>query len=176
MQDKLEDFIKENKEQFDTEVPRAEVWNKIQKGLDKSDNASNSSTHWFWKVAVAVLLIAVAYLGSEKYFGADVNKESTAMEEFKELETFYTQMISDKKTKLSEEVEAGEYFSFLEADIQSLDQNYEELKTTFENGQETPQLKSALVHLLKQKLYLIEKQLEILEETKSETSEGVSSL
>ena len=85
-------------------------------------------------------------------------------------------MISDKKTKLSEEVEAGEYFSFLEADIQSLDQNYEELKTTFENGQETPQLKSALVHLLKQKLYLIEKQLEILEETKSKTSEGVSSL
>jgi hypothetical protein len=98
------------------------------------------------------------------------------MEEFKELETFYTQMISDKKTKLSEEVETGEYFSFLEADIQSLDQNYKELKTTFENGQETPQLKSALVHLLKQKLYLIEKQLEILEETKSETSEGVSSL
>ena len=49
MQDKLEDFIKDNKEQFDTETPRAEVWNKIQKGLDKSDNASGGSTHWFWK-------------------------------------------------------------------------------------------------------------------------------
>ncbi|WP_323757192.1 hypothetical protein [Roseivirga sp.] len=176
MQDKLEDFIKDNKEQFDTETPRGEVWKKIQKGLDKNGKASGTSTHWFWKVAVAVLLIAVAYLGSEKYFNADASKESTAMQEFKELETFYTQMISDKKTKLSEEVETGEYFSFLEADIQSLDQNYEELKITFESGQETPQLKSALVHLLKQKLYLIEKQLEILEETKSETSEGVSSL
>ena len=43
MQDKLEDFIKDNKEQFDTETPRAEVWNKIQKGLDKSDNASGGS-------------------------------------------------------------------------------------------------------------------------------------
>lgn len=176
MQDKLEDFIKDNKEQFDTETPKEEVWNRVEKKLDQSTSTKSNSTHWFWKVAVAVLLVAVAYLGSEKYFNADVNNESTAMQEFKELETFYTQMISDKKSRLSEEVEAGEYFSFLEADIQSLDQYYEELKTTFESGQETPQLKSALVHLLKQKLYLIEKQLEILEETKSETSEDVSSL
>lgn len=176
MQDKLEDFIKDNKEQFDTETPKGEVWNKIEKGLDQNAGAKSNSTHWFWKVAVVVLLIAVAYLGSEKYFSADSNDESTAMQEFKEMETFYTQMISDKKIELSEEVETGEYFSFLEADIQSLDQYYEELKVTFESGQETPQLKSALVHLLKQKLYLIEKQLEILEETKSETSEGVSSL
>ena len=176
MQDKLEDFIKDNKEQFDTETPKTEVWNKIEKGLNKSERANGNSTHWFWKIAVAVLLIAVAYLGSEKYLGTSASNESTVMREFKELETFYTQMISDKKTELSEEVEAGEYFSFLEADVQSLDQYYEELKTTFESGQETPQLQSALVHLLKQKLYLIEKQLEILEETKTENSEGVSSL
>ncbi|KYG71300.1 hypothetical protein EV198_3491 [Roseivirga ehrenbergii] len=176
MRDKLEDFIKDNKEHFDTEAPRAEVWNKIQKGLDTNDKTTGTSTHWFWKVAVAVLLIAVAYLGSEKYFGSEMREESTAMEEFKELETFYTQMISDKKMMLSEEVETGGHFSFLEADIQSLDQNYEELKSAFENGQETPQLKSALVHLLKQKLYLLEKQLEVLEESKSETSEDVSSL
>ena len=176
MQDKLEDFIKDNKEQFDTETPRGAVWNTIEKGLNRNASAKYNSTHWFWKIAVAVLLIAVVYLGSEKYFGTAINQGSTTMQEFKEIETIYTQMISDKKSELSEEVEAGEYFSFLEADIQSLDQSYEELKTTFESGQETPQLKSALVHLLKQKLYLIEKQLEILEETKSEISEGLSSL
>ncbi|MGW8123001.1 hypothetical protein ACV07N_10125 [Roseivirga echinicomitans] len=176
MRDKLEDFIKDNKERFDTETPSGELWNKIQKGLDQDLPPKRNSTHWFWKIAVAVLLIAVAYLGSEKYFSADSNRESTAMQEFKELESFYTQLISDKKIKLSEEVESGEYFSFLEADIQSLDQFYEELKIAFESGQETPQLKSALVHLLKQKLYLIEKQLEILDETKGGSSEATSSL
>jgi len=61
-----------------------------------------------------------------------------------------------------------------------LDDLYSELKVTFEDGQETPQVKSALVHLLRQKLHLINKQLDILEQLKdpkaTDSASGTSSL
>jgi hypothetical protein len=83
-------------------------------------------------------------------------------------------MISEKKLELSEQITDQEYFSYLEADIESLDDLYNELKVTYEEDQETPQVKNALVHLLRQKLHLINKQLAILEELKSPNSNGNS--
>lgn len=180
MQDRLEKFIRENKEEFDVAEPQDRVWKNIEKGLNEEKATGLWSAHWYWKVAVAVLLIAVAYLGYDKLsYDTPQKEQASILKEFEELETFYTTIIAEKKLELSEEVSEEDFFNYLEADIQSLDDLYSELKTTFEENQETPQVKSALVHLLRQKLHLINKQLDILETMKSPSSvkaEGTSSL
>lgn len=181
MQDKLEDFIKDNKAAFDTAEPDNRVWNKIDQALDQNKVKTINSSVWYWRVAVAVLLIAVVYLAADKFSTSQPKvEELSTLQEFEQLETFYTSMITEKKMELSEQISDKEYFSYLEADIQSLDDLYSELKVTFEDGQETPQVKSALVHLLRQKLHLINKQLDILEQLKdpkaTDSASGTSSL
>jgi hypothetical protein len=175
MKDKLEDFIKENKDAFDTAEPNNKVWNKIDTSLNDNKVKPINNGIWYWRIAVAVLLIAVVYLAADKFsvINPTVDQRST-LQEFEQIETFYTSMISEKKLELSEQITDQEYFSYLEADIESLDDLYNELKVTYEEDQETPQVKNALVHLLRQKLHLINKQLAILEELKSPNSNGNS--
>ena len=67
MQDKLEDFIKDNKAAFDTAEPDNRVWNKIDQALDHNKVKTINSSVWYWRVAVAVLLIAVVYLAADKF-------------------------------------------------------------------------------------------------------------
>jgi hypothetical protein len=181
MQDKLEDFIKDNKAAFDTAEPDNRVWNKVNHALDHNKVKTINSSVWYWRAAVAVLLIAVVYLAADKFSASQPKVAAlSTLQEFEQLETFYTSMITEKKMELSEQVSDEEYFSYLEADIQSLDDLYRELKVTFEEGQETPQVKSALVHLLRQKLHLINKQLDIMEQLKdpkaTDSASGTSSL
>ena len=63
MQDRLENFIRENGGQFDELEPRHSVWEKIDVELtDGKGNGINSPSVWLWKVAVVILIGAVAFL------------------------------------------------------------------------------------------------------------------
>lgn len=183
MQDKLEDFIKENHGQFDDAEPRHSVWERIDVELSDRKVISLRPTMWYWKAAVVVLIGAVAFLLVDRMTFRDQEVEAvTTVEEFNELETFYTSLISKKELRVDNATASDEFFTFLETDIEEIDAIYSELKKTFEEDQETPAVLNALVHLLRQKLHLISSQLEVINDLKTQESgvaikkEGISSL
>jgi hypothetical protein len=57
MKDKLEEYIKENKEKMDHLEPPVGLWNKIQKGNDASKKDFNYNLLW---KAAAVIFFAIA--------------------------------------------------------------------------------------------------------------------
>ncbi len=179
MQDRLEEFIKENRAQFDTEEPRHSVWEKIDVELSDKKVKTLNSGMWFWKAAVVILIGAVTFLMIDRYnVEPALADEITTLDEFKDLETFYTSLITEKKSKIDSEIASDEFFTFLETDIQEIDAIYAELKKTFDEDQETPIVLNALVHLLRQKLHLLSSQLDAINEVKSDggTVTDVSSL
>jgi hypothetical protein len=183
MQDRLEDFIKENRGQFDELEPRHSVWEKIDVELTDGKVKSINLTMWLWKVAVVILIGAVAFLLVDRYtFKEQQIAAVTTVEEFNELETFYTSLISKKELRVEDATSSDDFFTFLATDIEEIDAIYIELKTTFEKDLETPAVLDALVHLLRQKLHLISSQLDVLNEIKTNDNEvdlmdeGISSL
>jgi len=183
MQDNLEELIRENRGQFDDAEPRHSVWEKIDIELSDQKIKGLQPTMWYWKVAVVVLVIAVSYLLVDRYtFKEQEIAAVTTIEEFVELEIFYSSLISKKELRVVNATSKDDFFTFLEADIEEIDAIYSELKKTFEEDQETPAVLDALVHLLRQKLHLISAQLEVINESNTNNimikgkEEGVSSL
>jgi hypothetical protein len=183
MQDRLENFIKENRGQFDELEPRHSVWEKIDVELTDGKVKSINPTMWIWKAAVVILIGAVAFLLIDRYtFKEQQIAAVTTVEEFNELETFYTSLISKKELRVEDATSSDDFFTFLATDIEEIDAIYTELKTTFEEDLETPAVLNALVHLLRQKLHLISSQLDVINEIKTSenevvlTDEGLSSL
>lgn len=173
MQDKdnLERFIENNRGAFDLKEPKTEVWNNIESKL----RPDRTVTVWYWKAAVILLIGAVAFLLTDKYLpltqseGAFDESEvlaSNNLEKFEDLEVFYTSIISKKRSKVSEELETGKMFNFLEADLHELDVIYKDLKEVFLESQQSEEVLDRLLHLLRQKIHLLNSQLDILERNK----------
>lgn len=173
MQDKdnLERFIEENREGFDLKEPKQEVWTNIESNLQPE----RTNTLWYWKAAVFLLIGAVGFLLTDKFLPESETiisieqQQSLAtsnLEKFEELEVFYSSIISKKREKVSEELEAGDMFNYLEGDIQELDLIYTDLKDVFLESQQSEEVLDRLVHLLRQKIHLLNSQLDILERDK----------
>ena len=173
MQDRLEDFVKANRDAFDEASPREELWKKIEGRLDGREEKVKplTSNLWMWKAAVVVLLAAVTFLAIDRFVPQKqvvaVDEVASSPEDFEDLESFYTSLIDEKSEKLSFELKGEEFFNYLEGDIEEIDAIYLELKETYTNGQESQIVMDRLIHLLRQKLHLINSQLDILEEAKN---------
>ncbi len=169
--DKLEYFIKQNKEGFDVNEPRKEVWTGIESKL----RAEQPNRLWYWKAAVFLLIGAVGFLLVDKFSPKSETIDSmeqlealatTNLEKFEELEVFYSSIISKKREKVSEELESGDVFNYLEADMKELDVIYKDLKGVFLRSQQSEEVLDRLVHLLRRKIHLLNSQLDILERDK----------
>ncbi len=169
--DKLEYFIKENREGFDVSEPRKEVWTGIESKL----SGEESNRLWYWKAAVFLLIGAVGFLLADKFLPKSETIDSmeqldalaaSNLEKFEELEVFYSSIISKKRDKVSEELESGDMFNYLEADIKELDVIYKDLKGVFIQSQQSEEVLDRLVHLLRRKIHLLNSQLDLLERDK----------
>ncbi|HEY9117676.1 MAG TPA: hypothetical protein VIN11_07605, partial [Roseivirga sp.] len=99
------------------------------------------------------------------------------VEKLKELETFYTSLIENKEERLASEISSEDASVYLDVEIRELDEIYAELKELFIESQPSDQVLERLVHLLRQKLHVIDSQLELIEKTKTpQQSQGTSQL
>jgi len=164
--DNLEKFVAENREAFDDRMPGEELWSSIDKDLRTQVVAK---TAWYWKAAVVVLLGAVSFLLFDKYSVENQtlaeleSAEVSNIDKFEDLESFYTSIISQKQVKLNEELENNdEVYNYVEADLEELNELYSDLKELFLESQPSDELLDRLLHLLRQKIHLINSQLDII--------------
>lgn len=166
--DSLEKFIHENRAAFDNKEPSTHVWNKI----DASLKPKQSNQLWYWKAAVILLIGAVTFLLIDRPANSLDNLtidehqalEASNLEKFEELEQFYTSIISNKSNKLLVELEDGDGFDYLGTDIKDLDVIYDDLKEVFLESQQSEEILDRLIHILRQKIHMLNSQLDILEQ------------
>lgn len=181
MHDKLEKFIRDNRELLDDKTPDKSVWDKIENEIGGDKKKKHIDFSFVWKAA------AVFFFGMSAYLLFQLNNNrnianyqpeisaADIIEEFEETEAFYISEISEKRAN----IEAINYINpdlaaSFQQDIHTMDSIYNDLKKELsENSNE--QVFNALVQNLQIRIEILNQQLNILKSLKkSENDEKVN--
>lgn len=171
MKDKLKDFIDSNRAAFDDREPAEKVWKGIDAAMGQSrGDWWNSLT--LWRAAAVVFMALSVYLLVPKKI-VPVSNSSVALKEFKDVEAFYVEQISEK-VEMIDEFQKNEELENFTHDFQQLEAMYMVLKEEMHNHP-TAKVKDALVLNLLVRIDLLNQRLHSLEKgyTKEEKKEAV---
>ena len=180
MHDKLEKFIRDNRELLDDKTPDKSVWGKIEKEIDGDRKKKQVDFSFMWKAA------AVFFFGLSAYLLFQLNAPNTPLlrsrssgnsilQEFEETEKFYISEISEKTAN----IEAIDHINpelakSFQQDIYNMDSIYNELKKELSKNS-NEQVFNALVQNLQIRIEILNQQLNILQSLKkSENDEKVN--
>lgn len=165
MKDRLEEFVRNNRDAFDDRSPSRKVWARIESSLGLRSAWKNSLS--LWRAAAIFFMALSAFLliprGSAKYENAQ------AMKEFSDVEAFYTQQISNK-VELIGEINGNEGMNGFTHDFKQLEAMYLVLKEEMK-ARPSQKVKDALVLNLLVRIDLLNQQLHRLETENKEEEE-----
>ena len=184
MSDRLEDFVKQHREQFDLQEPDPSIWLKInpahaplQGAPDSGKPLSEERKPLRWlRIAAAVAMIfagssaGIYYLtgGGSK---ADLYSNELYME-MQETEQYYTHMVAQRYDELRPYLAADPVADeMLRVDMEELDEVYEELKDDLKDNVSNPEVIEAMILNYRVKLEILEDLLNQLKEKENQDYE-----
>ena len=166
---KLDKFIKDHREEFDTEEPSVELWGKIQEEYTPPVKLQPVKSKFnYWKIAAVFLLLVTSVLLIERWYekpiegSASVEKYFT--NEFVEAQNFYMQLASEKKAILEKKCKDDpEYKEEFFGELKDLDDQYQQLRGDLKYGNQDEILDAMIVNL-QLRIEILNRQLEIIEQ------------
>ena len=174
MSDRLEDFVRQNREQFDLREPDPSIWLKINPA-NVPVVKERRSMRWL-RVAAAVAMIfagstAGIYFLTGQRTSADESYSELYME-IQETELYYSQMVSERYSELRPYLvndPAAE--EMLSMDMEELDMVYSELKEDLKDNASNPEVIEAMILNYRVKLEILEDLLYQLKEKENQDYE-----
>ncbi|MFO7669296.1 MAG: hypothetical protein R6W31_06530 [Bacteroidales bacterium] len=174
MSDRLEDFVRQNREEFDLREPDPSVWLRINPAHAPLGKGQRS-LRWL-RVAAA---IAVIFAGSSAgiYYLTGGNHETglyhdEAYTEMLETEEFYNRMVAEKYNELKPFLASDPMAKeMLTDDFKELDQVYKELKNDLKDNISNPEVIEAMILNFSIKLEILEDLLNQLKEKENQDYE-----
>ena len=163
--DHIEQFIQENREAFDTEIPSLKAWAAIDQslGLQEKRSAKRIAIWKTMRVAAAViaLLVCGGLVGSYMtriQLGDTPANLAQISPEYAELEQFYQTQIQDKYNQLV----SYDQEDVVNPDLNQLDEIMEELRSELANAPEgsEEQIIENLIQSYQTKVDILERVLE----------------
>lgn len=179
--DRLERFVRDNREEFDDLYPSESVWGKIADKLPETDpgfvasqlkKASRRQKLFFdWRVAAAVLMVIgssyLFYLNREYGLTRDPKVAMMAPGYAREFNQ-YTLVIDEKRNELmSLTSQNPELYKEFATDLERLEKSYQSLRSELPQAPDKQALIKAMVENLQWQVELLNQQLSILERIKS---------
>ncbi len=164
MKDSLKNFVDQNRERFDDQLPPEKTWNKIASALPET------KTILLWNSVIVWRAAAILFLGLASYFfivGSPAASQKQKKEvarlqgEFSDLESFYSSEIAAKVELINHFDESPEADQFTQ-DFQKLDAMYQVLKEQMKT-QPSQKVRDALILNLLVRIDLLNQQLHKLE-------------
>ncbi|MCS3800351.1 hypothetical protein [Niastella sp. OAS944] len=195
----LEQFMRDHREEFDTDVPGEHVWKNLEHQLAAKDNKESKQAGngkilsvlkvLRWSAAAAILILAGIGIfsllnkrgfNSPDYANNQPEKETPTVNErlLKEINPNYaqevvqfTQLIEDKQNELKEiEKENPNLYKMFVADINKLDSSYNALKKELPENPNREQLLEAMIENLRLQTEILNQQLSIINQIKASKS------
>jgi hypothetical protein len=159
MKDPLEEFVRQNRADFDDKVPSEKAWGRIEKSM-------GFESFRLWDSVVLWRAAAIVFMALSGYLLIPESKAriqvSSAQNEFRDVEEFYFKQISEKVEMIGE-FQKSEGLNGFTQDFQRLDAMYMVLKEEMKS-RPSQKVQDALVlnllvriDLLNQQLYKLEK-------------------
>jgi hypothetical protein len=170
MKDNMEDFIKNNRQAFDSREPSGKVWDRIERTLPRMKSVSLWNSIPLWRSAALVLLGLSAFLLTNQYRQQRPAEAEPLQREFNDIESFYNRQIDEKVSWIEDNDASGDHDQFTQ-DLQKLDAMYQVLRDDMKNHP-NKKLKDALILNFLVRLDLLNQQIKKLED--SDRKEGAS--
>ena len=197
MSKRLEQFIRDNREQFDTDEPAPQVWKKLEQALSPTEKKQQGKVIAMkalrWSVAAAILVFAglgvyslVNDKGSTGNVVAENNSAPTSPDEilnsinpvYAQEVVHFTELIGTKQNELKQiEKENPDLYKQFITDINKLDSSYNALKKDLPVNPNREQLLDAMIQNLRLQTELLNQQLLIIQkinQTKKDRNENNS--
>lgn len=160
MSDNLENFIRNNRESFDDQEPSRKVWDVV-----KNNVPSKKKYVWLWKAAAIVFFLTSIFLYTTKSDGnlRLISQKEKISSDFKDIELFYFEMISEKRSLIQSYGEKTDLDYAYEQDLQNLDAMYEVLKAELKNNPSKKVVDALLLNLVV-RIDILNKELAELDE------------
>lgn len=187
----LEQFIRDNRNQFDTDEPGEQVWNKLEKELTERSKSSKPLVFaiFRWSAAAAILILAgigIYSLLNDRITGGNGMANNPARQDTPALndpilkainptyarEVYqFTQLIEVKQNELKEiEKENPNLYKKFVSDINKLDSSYNALKKELPENPNREQLLEAMIENLRLQTEILNQQLSIINQIKASKS------
>jgi hypothetical protein len=176
-EDKLEQFIRDNTEEFNSLEPPVSAWETISKNLPAPKQTSVRRL-WpiAWKVAAAVLIFASAwmlndYTDQKKNSKADFSSTEVAaspvLSELSDAEAYYTSQISSKQAELAQYARQNpEIIEDLKQEFKEMDKSKAELKKDLAESNADEKVIEAIILSYRVKLEILDQMLAELRKSK----------
>ncbi|MCB0396957.1 MAG: anti-sigma factor [Flavobacteriales bacterium] len=180
----LEDHIKNNRDQLDTENPPPGIWDRIEKELDQQERGASPAT-WFLRVAAAIVFAFGCWFaydamqqpasqGIADNQGVDsVQVQEDSLQalplEVEEAGVYYVSRISETLediTKLDKDVSAD-----LALELKELENDFDALSEDMGQPVNREQVLEAMIRNYRMKLNLLEEVLRELRHRQNETKD-----
>lgn len=181
MNDKLEKFMLDHRDEFDVYEPSPDVWKKIEKDMHKK-----RSINWYrimWKAASVVIIFALSFLATEYLHRntkisekqeAGIDKMVDQIPELAEAKAYYTSMVNSKLREIEPMLEQNpELNKDIMNDLSELDSIYIDLKKDLKDNIANREIIEAMIQNYRLKLEILEElQMELLNEENNEDYEN----
>jgi hypothetical protein len=163
--DPLDDFIRSRRDEFDDKDVPGDSWKNISDSLQWTRKVSWWNNVVIWRAAAVLFMAASIYLALPSNKPSDETAENgkATLNEFSDVETFYTGEIS-RKVALIEELSQEGNEDDLTQDFMQLEAMYSVLKEELKNHP-SKKVKDALVLNLLVRINLLNQQLQKLEDS-----------
>jgi hypothetical protein len=177
--DKLERFVKDRREEFDSELPAPDLWNKIEADLPAR---SRKLPALLWRAAAILLVFAAgwsihALLNPQQKLSAEASNQdqiSPMIMELAEAETYYTSMVETRRQEVESYLKDNpELLIELREEFHSLDSAYAQLKLDLSSNLAQEQIIEAMIQNHRIKVEILNELLQQLrtEKRRHESSE-----
>jgi hypothetical protein len=169
--DKLESFIKDNREKLDTQTAPEDVWQGIEKGLPQP--VRNAKMIYWQAAAILFFVLSLGLLVNNFRGNESNNSQALGDMEFNKTEQYYFNIIEDKEVLLTNYIkDYPTLANDFKKDLKELSKNYQKLKTEFEKNK-SEEVLNALIQNLQLQQNLLNNQLNIIHQITKE-NENVS--
>ncbi|MBN1183066.1 MAG: hypothetical protein JXB49_12305 [Bacteroidales bacterium] len=181
MNDQLEKFILDNRDEFDVYDPSPDVWNRIEKDLHKKKQFSLKTV--LWRAAAVVVIFMLSYVAHD-FIGRDKTKvterQGTELEnyvdkipELAEAKAYYTKQVNSKLEEIKPMLDSNPGLSDdIMKDLSELDSIYNNLKKDLLDNIANQEIVEAMIQNYRLKLEILEElQMELLNDEKNDDYE-----
>lgn len=172
MSEKLENFIRNHKKEFDAFEPSESLWAKLDERLEEHclKEKKKGKTRWmytFGKVAaVFIMVLSIGFIWGY-YKKQEASNLANINPEYAAKEVRFSSLIEDKRTELKslKKIDPALYKTFIN-EQEKLEIEYNELKKELTNTPNQDRIVKAMIRNLQAQISLLNQQLNITNEVK----------
>ncbi len=180
MSKRLEDFIKNNREEFDDLEPHASLWDRIEQELPAAvvelparRQAKTFSLGFVMRVAAIVTIVMgigfALYLHSSKPAGVDL---AAINPEYAKQQMQYASLIETKRTELKELTKSDPHlYQEFSSDFVKMEASYKKLKHDLATSPNQERVLRAMIRNLQIQAEVLNQQLQVIEQFNEQKNE-----